>query len=49
MIQRIQTIYLLLAFVATAVLPFALPSWKLENGQDFYFMLDQVLYCNFLT
>ncbi|MEZ7513814.1 DUF4293 domain-containing protein [Flavobacterium frigidarium] len=42
MIQRIQTIYLLLAFVATAVLPFAFPLWKLENGQDFYFMLDQV-------
>ena len=42
MIQRIQTIYLLLAFVATAVLPFVFPLWKLENGQDFYFMLDQV-------
>ena len=42
MIQRIQTIYLLLAFVGTAVLPFVFPLWKLENGQDFYFMLDQV-------
>jgi hypothetical protein len=42
MIQRIQTIYLLLAFVATAVLPFVFPLWKLENGQDFYFMLDQI-------
>ncbi|WP_339654177.1 DUF4293 domain-containing protein [Flavobacterium frigidarium] len=42
MIQRIQTIYLLLAFVATAVLPFVFPLWKLDNGQDFYFMLDQV-------
>ena len=42
MIQRIQTIYLLLAFVATAVLPFVFPLWKLDNGQDFYFMVDQV-------
>ena len=42
MIQRIQTIYLLLAFIATAVLPFVFPLWKSDNGQDFYFMLDQV-------
>jgi membrane protease YdiL (CAAX protease family) len=38
MIQRIQTVYLALAFVAAGVLPFVFPLWILENGADFYFM-----------
>ncbi len=37
MIQRIQTIYLLIAFVATGVLPFLFPLWKIDN-KDYYFM-----------
>ncbi|OCB76120.1 DUF4293 domain-containing protein [Flavobacterium crassostreae] len=42
MIQRIQTIYLLLTFVVIAVLPFVFPLWKLNNDQDYYFMQNQV-------
>ncbi|WP_418263780.1 DUF4293 domain-containing protein [Flavobacterium faecale] len=38
MIQRIQTIYLFLAFAATGILPFLFPLWKLENGENFFFM-----------
>ncbi|TRX40821.1 DUF4293 family protein [Flavobacterium restrictum] len=41
MIQRIQTIYLLLALVVTLVLPFIFPLWVLKNGKDFFFMFDQ--------
>ncbi|MCD0471591.1 DUF4293 domain-containing protein [Flavobacterium sp. JAS] len=40
MIQRIQTIYLLLAFLVTGVLMFFIPLWTL-NGKAFYFMQDQ--------
>jgi hypothetical protein len=40
MLQRIQSIYLLIAMIATIVLPFLLPLWTLQNGKDFYFMLD---------
>ena len=41
MIQRIQTIYLLLAFVATGVLPFLFPLWTLSDGKELYFMANQ--------
>jgi len=41
MIQRIQTVYLLIAFVASAALPFVFPLWKLKDGSDFYFMQNQ--------
>lgn len=37
MIQRIQTVYLALAFVATGVLPFVFPVWGIE-GKPVYFM-----------
>lgn len=42
MIQRIQTIYLLLAFVITGILLFFIPLWTMKNGKDFYFMQSQV-------
>ena len=42
MLQRIQTIYLLIAFITTGVLPFVFPLWKLSNGLDFYFMQNMV-------
>jgi hypothetical protein len=42
MIQRIQTIYLLLAFVATGILLFFIPLWTMNNGKAFYFMQSQV-------
>ncbi len=40
MIQRIQSIYLLLAFTITGVLPFVFHLWKVENGLSIYFMSD---------
>lgn len=42
MIQRIQTIYLLLAFVVTGILPFFVPLWTMNNGSDYLFIHDQV-------
>ncbi|MFV7236720.1 MULTISPECIES: DUF4293 domain-containing protein [Flavobacterium] len=42
MIQRIQTIYLFLAFVVTGILPFFIPLWTMNNGSDYFFMQDQV-------
>ena len=42
MIQRIQTIYLFLAFVVTGVLPFFIPLWTLTDGKEFFFMQNQV-------
>jgi hypothetical protein len=42
MIQRIQTIYLLLTFLITGVLFFFIPLWTLSTGKAFYFMQDQV-------
>ena len=43
MLQRIQTIYLILAAVVTGVLPFVFPLWKLQSGTElteFYFMME---------
>ncbi|WP_432671881.1 DUF4293 domain-containing protein [Flavobacterium sp. SM2513] len=43
MLQRIQTIYLILAAVVTGVLPFVFPLWKQVIGAatvDFYFMQE---------
>ncbi len=43
MLQRIQTIYLILAAIVTGVLPFAFPLWKQVTGAttvDFYFMTE---------
>ena len=42
MIQRIQTIYLLLAFVVTGILLFFIPLWTMGEGQEYYFMQSQV-------
>ena len=42
MIQRIQTIYLILAFLVTGILPFVFPLWTMNNGKDFFFMQDQI-------
>lgn len=42
MIQRIQTIYLLFAFVVTGVLPFFIPLWTMADGKDYFFMQNQV-------
>jgi hypothetical protein len=42
MIQRIQTIYLILAFVATGVLPFVFSLLTLDTKVAYYFMQNQV-------
>ena len=42
MIQRIQTVYLILAFVSTSIFLFLVPLWTLSDGKDFYFMQSQV-------
>jgi len=42
MIQRIQTIYLILTFLVTGVLLFFIPLWITNDGKSFYFMQDQV-------
>ena len=42
MIQRIQTIYLIIAFLLVGVLPFVFPLWTLSNGKDYYFMQNQI-------
>ncbi|MEO8532661.1 MAG: DUF4293 domain-containing protein [Flavobacterium sp.] len=42
MIQRIQTVYLILTFIVTGVLLFFIPLWTLNNGKAYYFMQDQV-------
>lgn len=41
MIQRIQTVYLILALVVTGFLPFIFSLWTLSDGTEFYFMANQ--------
>ncbi|WP_269222347.1 DUF4293 family protein [Flavobacterium sp. IMCC34518] len=41
MIQRIQTIYLILTFLIIGILPFIFPLWVLKDGKEFYFMQNQ--------
>jgi len=42
MIQRIQSIYLIIAFIVTGALPFVFPLWKVADAVPFYFMSDIV-------
>lgn len=42
MLQRIQTIYLLLAFLVTGILPFFIPLWTMNDGAAYFFMQNQV-------
>ena len=42
MLQRIQTIYLLLAFIVNGVLPFFIPLWTMNDGKEYYFMQNQI-------
>jgi hypothetical protein len=42
MIQRIQTVYLILAFIATSILLLFIPLWTLKNGDLFYFNQDPI-------
>jgi hypothetical protein len=40
MIQRIQTVYLLIALVILGALPFVFPLFTMSNGKEFRFMND---------
>ena len=40
MLQRIQTVYLILVLVVSGVLPFVFPLWKAIDGKDYFFMAD---------
>jgi hypothetical protein len=42
MLQRIQTIYLLIAFVVTGFLPFFIPLWTMADGTLYMFMNNQI-------
>ncbi|KFF18509.1 DUF4293 domain-containing protein [Flavobacterium hydatis] len=42
MIQRIQTIYLLLTFAVTGILMFFVPLWTTADAKPYYFMQNQV-------
>ncbi len=42
MLQRIQTVYLILAMVTTGVLPFVFALWTTNDGKEFFFMQSQV-------
>ena len=41
MIQRIQTVYLILAFVVSGILPFVFSLWTMSDGKEMYFMSNQ--------
>lgn len=40
MIQRLQTVYLLIALVISGVLPYVFPLWTWSDGKEFHFMSD---------
>jgi len=42
MIQRIQTVYLILTFIATSILMLFIPLWTLKGGALFYFNQDPI-------
>lgn len=42
MIQRIQSIYMTISLIVTGILPFLFHLWKLENGNEFYFMQNML-------
>lgn len=42
MIQRIQTVYLILAFIITGILPFVFPLWTMNDKTVYYFMQNPI-------
>lgn len=42
-IQRIQTVYMILVLVTSGVLPFVFPLWKSADGKEFFF-LESMIY-----
>lgn len=43
MLQRVQTLYLILVLLLMAVLPYIFPLWTLKSGKEFYFM-ENIIY-----
>lgn len=43
MIQRIQTIYLIIALIVAGILPFVFPLWVDQSNTDYYF-ISNILY-----
>lgn len=41
MIQRVQTIYLFLAFIVTGMLPYFIPLWSMSDGKAYLFLQNQ--------
>jgi hypothetical protein len=42
MVQRIQTLYLIIALVINGALPFYFPLWTLSNNTEYYFMTNEL-------
>ncbi len=42
MLQRVQSVYLLIALVLDAIFPYLFPLWILKSGKEFFFMSDMV-------
>lgn len=42
MLQRIQTVYMIIAFVTIGILPMFTPLWKVGDGIPYYFMSSMV-------
>ena len=42
MIQRIQTVYLLIALIISGVLPYLFPLWTMSDGKEFHFVSDSI-------
>ena len=47
MLQRIQTVYLILALLVMGVLPFLFPLWKEAAGNEFWFMESTIYSAGF--
>ena len=44
MLQRIQTVYLIIVFIAAAILPYVFPLWKIENIEYKFNENNEILY-----
>ena len=42
MVQRIQTLYLIIALVINGARPFYFPLWTLSNNTEYYFMANEL-------
>jgi len=42
MLQRIQTVYLILTFIIVGILPFFIPLWSIDGAKSYFFMQNVV-------